>query len=105
MIAANKDLRTKARLRSTRGKGAGAWLTTLPITSALTLSDVHFGFASRLRLGLPPHDHLPRNCTCGYQLESDPTHFLACQSLNVQQLPSGIIWRSNACQVCCRREM
>ena len=70
LIKADKDLRAKARLRSTRCKGAGAWLTTLPVTSALTLSDGHFRIASRLRLGLPPHDQLPRSCTCGWRSQS-----------------------------------
>ena len=81
LTKADKDFRTKARLRSTRGKGAGAWLTTLPVTPALTLSDAHFRVACRLRLGLPPHDHLPRYCSCGYSLEGDPTHFLSCKKL------------------------
>src|SRR5690606_18464908 len=44
----------KSRLRSIKGKHAGAWLTTLPLSPMLTLSDAHFRVACRLRLGLPP---------------------------------------------------
>eukprot|EP00456_Euglypha_rotunda_P049757 TRINITY_DN3993_c0_g2_i4.p1 TRINITY_DN3993_c0_g2~~TRINITY_DN3993_c0_g2_i4.p1 ORF type:complete len:427 (-),score=23.61 TRINITY_DN3993_c0_g2_i4:53-1333(-) len=79
LIKSGKNHMTKARLRSIRGKQAGAWLTALPTTPALTLSDLHFRVASRLRLGLPPQDHLPANCKCGANLRTDPHHFLSCK--------------------------
>ena len=79
MIQADKDNMAKARLRSIKGKKAGAWLSTLPTTPALTLSDLHFRVASRLRLGLPPQDQLPATCKCGANLRADPHHFLSCK--------------------------
>ena len=68
LIRADKSKMEKARLRSIRGKQAGAWLSTLPTSPALTLSDQHFRVASRLRLGLPPQEHLPSTCKCGASL-------------------------------------
>jgi len=71
----------KSRLRSIKGKHAGAWLTTLPLSPMLNLSDAHFRVACRLRLGLPPQDNLPPTCQCGLNLKSDPLHFLSCKRI------------------------
>jgi hypothetical protein len=38
--------------------------------------------AARLRLGLPPSDDLPPNCSCGKSLADDPAHFLDCPRVN-----------------------
>ena len=53
-----------------------AWLLALPSPS-LSLSDREFSLASRLRLGLPPSDTLPRVCRCSARMD-DPAHFLSC---------------------------
>ena len=42
-----------------------AWLLALPSPS---LSDREFSLASRLRLGLPPSDTLPRVCRCSARM-------------------------------------
>ena len=36
---------------------------------------------SRIRIGLPPLDHLPEQCVCGATLSDDNGHFLSCQEL------------------------
>ena len=57
---AQGDLYTVARLTGAQSKLAGVWLTTLPVSKDQFLSDNHFRMATRLRLGLPPQDDLPR---------------------------------------------
>src|SRR3954462_250267 len=37
--------------------------------------------SSRIRLGLPPLEHLPDQCVCGATLSDDNGHFLSCQEL------------------------
>ena len=51
----------RARLRSSGGPGAAAWLQALPTTPTLSLPDSHFRLASRMRLG---QDTLPAGHTC-----------------------------------------
>ena len=75
---AEGDPRQIALLVSIRAKLAGAWLTTLPSSPELILTNSHFRVASRLRLGLPPQDDLPRRCLCDDILTQDPHHFLSC---------------------------
>ena len=81
VIRSDGNPQEKSRLRSIKGKHAGAWLTTLPLSPMLTLSDAHFRVACRLRLGLPPQDNLPPTCACGSNLKSDPLHFLSCKRI------------------------
>ena len=45
------------------------------------MTDREFSLASRLRLGLPPSDTLPRVCRCSARLSEDPSHFLSCKLL------------------------
>ena len=75
------DPRTVARLTSAQSKLAGVWLTSLPVSKDQTLSDNHFRMAARLRLGLPPQDDLPRQCSCKSVLQEDPLHFFSCEKL------------------------
>lgn len=72
---------TRARLLSNSAKNAGSWITTLPFTKELTISDVNFRLAVRLRLGLPPQDDLPKCCPCSVELTSELDHFLSCTRL------------------------
>ena len=80
LIKNDNDYCTRARLLSNSAKSAGLWLTTLPLTPELTVSDTNFRLGARFRLGLPPQDDLPKQCHCGTLLASDPAHFLSCQS-------------------------
>ena len=69
----------KARVTSCSSKNAGAWLTALPSSEhGWTLSDEEFLIAARLRMGLPPHDRLPRICSCGVSRDDMPSHCLSC---------------------------
>ena len=72
---------TVARLTSVRSKLAGVWLNTYPVSRDHTLTDNHFRMAARLRLGLPPQDDLPRQCSCQAVLQHDPLHFYSCGKL------------------------
>jgi hypothetical protein len=74
--------RDTQRLESLAGRNAGAWLTCYPSCSELSLSDSQFCLASRLRLGLPPYDDLPVDCSCEEaKLGDDPAHYLSCSKL------------------------
>ena len=69
----------KARVLSCSGKNAGAWLTALPSSDyGWSLSDEEFLIASRIRMGLAPHDRLPLVCSCGVSRGDIPTHCLSC---------------------------
>ena len=69
-----------------------AWLLALPSPS-LSLSDREFSLASRLRLGLPPSDTLPRVCRCSARMLDDPAHFLSCQLLRpLACVPNCFLW-------------
>src|SRR5271156_4637994 len=57
-----------------------SWLLALPSPS-ISLSDREFCLASRLRLGLPPSDSLPRILFCSARISEDPGHFLSCKLL------------------------
>ena len=61
-------------------KSSRAWLRSIPTPSSF-LSDREFSLASRLRLGLPPSDSLPRVCRCSARLSEDPAHFMSCMLL------------------------
>ena len=52
-----------------------------PTSIDLQLSDQQMCIASRIRLGLPPLDHLPERCVCGATLSEDNGHFLSCRDL------------------------
>jgi len=74
-------LHDNQRLVSAAGKFAGVWLSIVPTSLDLQLSDQQMYIASRLRLGLPPLDHLPERCVCGATLSEDNGHFLSCENL------------------------
>ena len=72
---------TRARMLSSAGYGAGAWLTAVPTETALTMSDESYQLAWRLRLGIPPYDDLPERCgskDCLASLRTDAYHYLSC---------------------------
>ena len=73
--------RDTQRLESLAGQSAGAWLTCYPSCPELSLSDSQFCLASRLRLGLPPYDDLPLDCSCDTKLGDDPAHYISCAKL------------------------
>ena len=72
----------RARLNSLLNKTSSFWLSTPPISYSYILSNAMFSVSVRLRLGLPPTDHL-RHCSCGTNLSIHPLHFLTCKALRV----------------------
>ena len=69
-----------ARLRSLQGKGAGAWLNSLPSSKKLELSPGNFILAASLRLGLAmPLPHWADNCECRKKLDPEGYHLLTCK--------------------------
>ena len=75
---ANQDTVQKARTLSATGSNAGTWLNTIPNSRRTFLTNVETTLAIRLRLGLPPSDHMPEFCACGFDMERDHDHFLNC---------------------------
>ena len=76
--------RCLSRLKEISSRYAGMWLTTLPLHSALSFSNVAFTSAVRTRLGLAPLDNMPPVCSCGADMSpewGDPQHFLSCTLL------------------------
>ena len=55
----------KQRMTSCSARNAGAWLTAIPSSPAVTLMDTEFQYAARHRLGLPPQHNLPAACRWG----------------------------------------
>ena len=58
----------KQRMLSSSARNAGAWLTAIPSSPAVTLMDSEFQYAARHRMGLPPQHNLPAVCVCGLYL-------------------------------------
>lgn len=96
--------RQMIRLNSVAKPGSHLWLTALPMTPRMTISDSYFITAARLRLGLDPYSPLPKSCfICSNNaelpepqfrsprmnskassinaLESNPYHHLCCRAL------------------------
>ena len=72
--------RQTARFRSLQGKGAGAWLQSVPTSSKFALKHGDFCLASRLRLGC---DMLLASafdkCNCGQPNDREGYHLLTCK--------------------------
>jgi hypothetical protein len=68
----------RARLLSSSAKYGGTLWTSLPMRS---FGNSDFCLAVRSRLGLPPSEHMPRLCACGFDLRNDQWHFLSCPRL------------------------
>ena len=58
----------KQRVVSCQANGSGSWLTVIPSSPDVSLTDAEFRYAVRHRLGLPPSSNLPARCRCGAQL-------------------------------------
>ena len=87
--------RDAARLRSIRGKGAGAWLDSIPSSEKFALSSGNFVLAASLRLGLPLS--LPpwaTKCECGKSLDVEGYHLLTCK------MGGGPVWSHNSVVLC-----
>lgn len=80
LLKLDTNHQARACLLSSSAKNAGAWLTTLPSCKEFMISDTNYRLAARFRLGLAPHDDLPKQCQCQTLLSSDPAHFLSCKS-------------------------
>ena len=89
------DNRDAARLRSIRGKGAGAWLDSIPSSEKFALSSGNFVLAASLRLGLllslPPW---ATKCECGKSLDVEGYHLLTCK------MGGGPVWSHNSVVLC-----
>ena len=72
-------LRDRQRLISASATNASAWLTAIPSTPELAMSDTDYSLAVRHRLGLPCADGLPVKCACDVVLTSDLSHFHSCR--------------------------
>ena len=68
-----------ARLRSSIGSAAGAWLTAMPVVPATRLSDRDFRMRGRHQLGLGlATAALQPPCTCVQGIASAPDHAMVC---------------------------
>jgi hypothetical protein len=74
------DVGTVARLRALRVSGASEWLTVLPTDPRLRLSDCHWQWAARLRLGIPvaPVADVCAGCSKPLPKPGDSWHALSC---------------------------
>ena len=73
-------IRDAARIRSTQGRCAGAWLDTVPTDEKYSLQPNEYRIASFLRLGLPlPFTDFISECECRQQLDDSGYHLLTCK--------------------------
>ena len=80
-----------ARLRSTPGRGAGAWLEAVLFSARYALSLNEFCLASYLGLGQPlPFNGCITKCDCGSDLCFFGYHLLTCK------LGGGLVWQHNS---------
>jgi len=69
---------TAARLHSASHKLAKRWLTVLPSTDELRMTNIQFQLSIRRLIGLPPADDMPMRCVCGTNPGLDSFHFHTC---------------------------
>ena len=81
LISEAPTARDVARLRSSKGKGAGAWLNAIPTSEVFALDTHEFRLPTFLRLGLSIHlfDWMI-TCNCGATLDGSGYHLLTCKS-------------------------
>ena len=80
--------RDTARIRSTQGRCAGAWLDTVLTDEKYSLQPNEYRIASFLRLGLPlPFTDFISECECRQQLDGSGYHLLTCK------LGGGPVWQ------------
>jgi len=77
-LMASADARSKARLLSAAGYGAGRWLTTIPASKELSLTDDIFSLAVSHLLDL--RFRADMMCACGTRV-SEFHHFHVCKKL------------------------
>ncbi len=61
----------RARLRACKFTSSGSFMTIVAESRELQMSDEHFIYAARFRLGLTPTDQMPRRCICVCDLTGD----------------------------------
>ena len=54
--------------------GANSWITESP--SRPLMSDEVYSLATKMRMGLPPTNNMPKFCHCGHRMADDPWHLL-----------------------------
>ena len=66
-----------AHLRSVMGKGAGAWIQTVPTNDDIAFSACEFLIATSLPLGPPlPSHNWVQHCNCGAELDKFGFHLI-----------------------------
>ena len=85
LLSSAATARDAARLRSVRGKSAGAWLSALPTDQEFSLSTYDFRLATLLHLGMSiPLSDWSGSCNCGTQLDNSGYHPLTCKPADDQ---------------------
>ena len=80
LLNESSDDLSRARKRSVRGRGAGAWLQSIPTSDELAMNPCEFRIATCLRLGLPlPFEHWLSTCDCGAEIDPYGYHLLTCK--------------------------
>ena len=75
-----------ARLRSLKGKGAGAWISAIPTSTSLALNSSEYRLARSLRFGLPIFPDWAKTCNCGSNIDDSGYHLITCK------LGRGPVW-------------
>jgi hypothetical protein len=76
-----QSLQDGARMRSLQGKGAGAWLESIPVSTKFALKAGDFCLATRLRLGCDmPLGMVSSFCDCGKTIDKAGYHLLTCKT-------------------------
>ena len=65
-----------ARLRSLKGKGAGAWIISIPTSPSLPLNSGEYRLVGFLRLGLPIFPDWAKNGNCESNIDDSGYHLL-----------------------------
>ena len=70
LLNESSDDLSRAHKRSVRGRGAGAWLQSIPMSGELAMNPCKFRIATCLRLGLPlPFEHWLSTCDCSAEID------------------------------------
>ncbi len=78
-LAASGSLLTQARLLCGSAKGASAWLSAIPSTPELRMSNTAFCVSVASLLGAPLPLALPARCVCGEVVDKLGLHLATCR--------------------------
>ena len=81
LLSNPQSLEDGARMRSLQGKGAGAWLESIPVSTKFALKAGDFCLATRMRLGCDmPLCTASSICDCGKAIDKVGYHLLTCKT-------------------------